>query len=93
MNISSVNFVKTPSDDFSYSMKYSVMRAFRFMSWLSYVTDLFLPIVDSETGNLRTFPFPGPAADQPYMTMQVIKLIQLNYRKHLADRMKKLKGK
>ncbi len=93
LNISSVNFVKTPSDDFSYSMKYSVMRAFRFMSWLSYVTDLFLPIVDSETGDLKTLPFPGSAADQPYMTMQVIKLIQLNYRKHLADRMKKLKGK
>lgn len=61
--------------------------------WLSYVTDLFLPIVDSETGDLRTLPFPGSAADQPYMTMQVIKLIQLNYRKHLADRMKKLKDR
>ena len=88
-----MNFVKTPSDDFSYSMKYSVMRAFRFMSWLSYVNDLFLPIVDSETGGLRSLPFPGSASDQPYMTMQVIKLIQLNYRKHLADKMKKLKGK
>ena len=74
-------------------MKYSVMRAFRFMSWLSYVTDLFLPIVDSETGDLRTLPFPGSAADPPYMTMQVIKLIQLNYRKHLADKMRKINGK
>ena len=61
--------------------------------WLSYVTDLFLPIVDSETGDLRALPFPGSESDQPYMMMQVIKLIQLNYRKHLADRMKKLKGK
>ena len=60
---------------------------------LSYVTDLFLPIVDSETGDLRSLPFPGAATDQPYMTMQVIKLIQLNYRKHLADKMKKIKGK
>ena len=93
LNISSVNFVKTFSDDFSCSMKYSVMRALRFMSWLSYVTDIFLPIVASETGDLRTFPFPGSAADQPYMTMQVIKIIQLNYRKHLADKMRKLKGK
>ena len=93
LKISSVNFVKTPSDDFSCSMKYSVMRALRFMSWLSYVTDLFLPIVDSETGDLKTLPFPGSASDQPYMTMQVIKLIQLNYRKHLADKMKSLKTK
>lgn len=61
--------------------------------WLSYITDLFLPIVDTETGDLRSLPFPGSAADQPYMSMQVIKLIQLNYRKHLADKMKKLKGK
>ena len=74
-------------------MKYSVMRALRFMSWLSYITDLFLPIVDSETGDLRSLPFSGSAVDQPYMTMQVIKLIQLNYRKHLADKMRKLKGK
>ncbi|MCI7805626.1 MAG: hypothetical protein MR563_00535 [Spirochaetales bacterium] len=48
------------------------------MSWLSYVNDLFLPIDDSETGGLRSLPFPGSIADQPYMTMQVIKLIQLN---------------
>ena len=62
-------------------------------SWLSYVTALFLPIVDSETGDLRTLPFPGSASDQPYMTMQVIKLIQLNYRKHLADKMRIINGK
>ena len=61
--------------------------------WLGYVTDLFLPIVDSETGDLRSLPFPGSAADQPDMTMQVIKLIQLNYRKHLADKMKRIKAK
>ena len=57
------------------------------------MTDLFLPIVDSETGDFRSLPFPGSASDQPYMTMQVIKLIQLNYRKHLADKMKRIKAK
>ena len=61
--------------------------------WLGDVTGLFLPIVDSETGDLRSLPFPGSASDQPYMTMQVIKLIQLNYRKHLADKMKRIKAK
>lgn len=60
---------------------------------LPYVTDLFLPIIDSETGDLRTLPFPGSVVDQPYMSMQVIKLIQLNYRKHLSDKMKRVKGK
>ncbi len=35
-------------------------------------------------------PFTGSIMDQPYMTMQVLRLIQLNYRKHLNDKMKKL---
>ncbi len=59
--------------------------------WVPYVTDLFLPIIDSETGDFRSLPFDGSIADQPYLTMQVLKLIQLNYRKHLADKMKKIK--
>ena len=42
--------------------------------WLLYITDIFLPIVDSETGDWRHLPFPGSAIDQPYMTMQVLKL-------------------
>jgi hypothetical protein len=31
--------------------------------------------------------------DQPYMSMQVLKLIQLNYRKHLHEKIKKLQAK
>ena len=57
--------------------------------WLLYITDIFLPIVDSETGDWRHLPFPGSAMDQPYMTMQVLKLIQLNFRKHLAEKAEK----
>ena len=57
--------------------------------WLLYITDIFLPIVDSETGDWRHLPFPGSAMDQPYMTMQILKLIQLNFRKHLAEKDKK----
>ena len=45
-----------------------------------YITDIFLPIVDSETGDWRHLPFPGSMMDQPYMTMQILKLIQLNFR-------------
>ena len=33
------------------------------------------------------------AYDQPYIPLPVIKLIQLNYRKHLADKMRKINGK
>jgi len=49
-----------------------------------------LPIADSETGDFRHLPFAGAIAEQPYMTMQVLKLIQLNYRKHVAEKAKRL---
>ena len=39
--------------------------------WLLYITDIFLPIVDSETGDWRHLPFHGSMIDQPYMTMQL----------------------
>ena len=55
-----------------------------------YITDLYLPICDSDTGDFRTLPFPGGVLDQPYMTMQVLKVIQSEYRKNLADKNKKL---
>lgn len=54
---------------------------------------MYLPICDSESGDLRQMPFPGSAMEQPYMSMQIIKLIQLNYRKHLADKVKKMRNK
>lgn len=60
-----------------------------YRTWIPYITDIFLPIVDSETGDLRSMPFEGSISEQPYMTMQVIKLIQLNYRKHLNEKVKK----
>ena len=61
--------------------------------WLPYITDMFLPICDSETGDFRVLPFEGGILDQPYMTMQVIKAIQASYRKHLNDKMKRITGK
>ena len=61
--------------------------------WIPYVTDLYLPIADSETGDFRSLPFEGSVSDQPYMTMQVLKLIQLNYRRHLNEKIKKIKSK
>ena len=53
-----------------------------------YITDVFLPVCDSETGDFRALPFPGGVLDQPYMTMQVLKVIQAEYRKHLNEKLK-----
>ena len=61
--------------------------------WLSYITDIYLPICDSETGDFRMLPFEGSITDQPYMTMQIIRLVQMNYRKHLNENMKKVQAK
>jgi hypothetical protein len=49
---------------------------------------VYLPVCDSETGDFRMLPFPGSIMDQPYMSMQILRLIQLNYRKHLNEKMK-----
>ena len=61
--------------------------------WLPYITDLFLPCCDSETGDFRILPFPGSASDQPYMTMQIMKVIQLNYRMVVAEKNKAMASK
>jgi hypothetical protein len=53
------------------------------------INDLFLPCVDSQSGDFRTMPFPGSAADQPYMTMQALKIVQSEYKKTLAERRRK----
>ena len=55
-----------------------------------YITDFFLPICDSDTGDFKILPFPGGVLDQPYMTMQVLKVVQMEYRKHLNERVKNM---
>ena len=55
-----------------------------------YITDFFLPICDSDTGDFKILPFPGGVLDQPYMTMQVLKIIQGEYRKQLIEKNKSL---
>lgn len=56
-----------------------------------YITDVFLPICDSDTGDFKVLPFLGGVLDQPYMTMQVLKVIQAEYRKHLIEKNRKIK--
>lgn len=61
--------------------------------YIPYVTDVFLPSIDSESGDYRHLPFAGSIMEQPYMTMQILNLIQLNYRKHLSEKVEKMKAK
>lgn len=56
-----------------------------------YITDIYLPICDSDTGDFRTLPFPGGALDQPYLTLQILKIIQAEYRKYLKEKVKSIR--
>ena len=68
--------------------RYSKELYTEYQHWLPYITDLYLPCCDTETGDFRNLPFPGSVSDQPYMTMQVMKLVQLQYRIHLDEKNK-----
>lgn len=76
-----------------FSGHYDKELFYEYRHWLFYITDLFLPIADSQSGDFRALPFGGAMADQPYMTMQVLKIIQSAYRKHLNDNMKRIQSK
>jgi len=61
--------------------------------WLPYITDIFLPICESEHGDLLHLPFPGSLMDQPYMTMQVVLLVQAAYKSALSEKIEKMRAK
>ena len=48
---------------------------------------------DSENGNLNHLPEEGGMLDQPYLTMQVLKVIQGCYQEHLHEKIQKLQSK
>lgn len=61
--------------------------------WLPYIRDIFLPLCNSENGDLISLPFPGALAEQPFMTMQILLLIQNSYKKVLSEKVEKMKAK
>ena len=61
--------------------------------WLPYITDIFLPLCNSENGDFIALPFSGSLSEQPYMTMQILLLIQNSFKKMLSDKVEKMKAK
>lgn len=57
--------------------------------WIPYIVHLYMPICDSESGDFRHLPFPGTIGEQPAVTMELLKLIQLNYRISVRESMKR----
>lgn len=64
-----------------------------YKEWVPYVTDIYAPIRDSETGDFRFLPFPGSLVDQPYKTMLILKHIQNTYREISAEKQKQMMEK
>ena len=64
-----------------------------YSQWLPYIVDLFLPICNSENGDFMTMPFDGSLAEQPYMTMQILLLIQNSFKQMLSEKVEKMKAK
>jgi hypothetical protein len=61
--------------------------------WLGYIVNVFMPIVDSENGDLRSLPFEGGIMSQPYMTMSLIRHIQGKFKEEIAKKHKKMMAK
>jgi hypothetical protein len=56
--------------------------------WIPAIINLYLPIVDSESGDFRHLPFSGSLADQPHVTMELLRIVQLAYRSEVSRRIK-----
>lgn len=61
-----------------------------YKEWLYYVTDIYAPIRDSETGDFRHLPFPGSLMEQPYKSLLILKCIQNAYREVCSEKQKQL---
>lgn len=64
-----------------------------YKEWIPYVTDVYSPIRDSETGDFRHLPFPGSLMEQPFKTMMILKCIQNAYREVCEEKNKALMAK
>lgn len=61
--------------------------------WLPYITEVFLPMIDSESGDFIHLLYSGGVLEQPYMTMNLIRHIQGVYKKIQSEKIKKMRKK
>lgn len=62
-----------------------------YKDWKLWITNIFLPIIDTEKGDFRSFPYEGTVLEQGFISMEILYLIQSTYRKVQYQNMKKLK--
>jgi len=59
--------------------------------WHYWIANIFLPIIDTENGDFRCFPYEGGILEQGYITMEILYFIQNVFRKIQYDKMKQIK--
>jgi hypothetical protein len=59
-----------------------------YQKWVPWITDLFLPSINYKYGMFEHFPFSGGIAEQPAITMHILKLMQGEYMKYLNRKTK-----
>lgn len=64
-----------------------------YKEWIPYVTEIYSPIRDSETGDFRFLPYPGSLLDQPYKSFLILRCIQNVYREVSKEANKALLAK
>lgn len=64
---------------------------FEYKEWIPYVTDLALPLINSETGDLLRLPFSGSLMEQPSKTMRLVYIVQATFKEHIKKEMSKHK--
>lgn len=63
--------------------------AIEYGRWMPYIVHLYAPVCDSETGDFRHLPFPGSLVDQPHITLEILRVIQMAYRKVVSESLAK----
>lgn len=58
-----------------------------YREWVPYIRDVYLPIMDSISGDYRYLPFPGTILDQPSVTMTILGIIQSSAKEALAQKL------
>ena len=53
--------------------------------WGVWVTDIFIPLINPKYGNFQLLPFRGALMDQPYTTMQILRVIYGVYVEFLKE--------
>lgn len=60
--------------------------------WRIWITNIFLPLIDTEKGDFRFLPYEGTILDQGFISMAILYVIQSTYRRVQNDKIKRMKA-